>query len=195
GSALRSGWRVRSSVPLPADGVGQLELSPLEERRVLSASAALAMAQALAASGIEQVEQTAKSADPATPLGTDQATREPIDPGDRVASGHPRASENGRQGTKGPAAENLVESENRSVSPLGDSNSEAAVDTAVATPLAGQVAEEAWLTLTVVGDQQSSEGANLTIQDLGTFVDPWNSTDTYFYEIDWGDGRPIDSGF
>ncbi len=195
GSALRSGWRVRSSVPLPTDGVGQLELSPLEERRVLSASAALAMAQALAASGIEQVEQTAKSADPATPLGTDQATREPIDPGDRVVSGNPPGSENGEQGTRGPAAENLIESENRSVSPLGDSSADAAVDTAVATPLAAQVAEEAWLTLAAVGDQHTSEGANLSIEDIGTFVDPWNSTNTYHYTIDWGDGTPVDSGF
>ena len=191
GSALRSGWRVRSSVPLPTDGVGQLELSPLEERRVLSASAALALAQALAASGMEQVEQTAKSADPATPLGTDQATRQPIDPGDRVVSGNPPGSENGEQGTKGPAAENLIESENRSVSPLG----EAATETTVATPLAAQVAEEARLTVTAVGDQQTSEGTNLSIQDIGTFVDPWNSTDIYSYTIDWGDGTPVDSGF
>src|SRR6188472_2170359 len=89
GAALGRHWRVRPALLTREELASQLEVHPLEERRVLSASAALALAQALAASGIEQVEGAAKSPDPATPLGTDAAHQEPIDPGGREAPGQP----------------------------------------------------------------------------------------------------------
>ncbi len=50
-------------------------------------------------------------------------------------------------------------------------------------------------TLTVVGNQVTTEGAVLEIIDLGTFTDPgFGPTETFTYTIDWGDGSPHDSG-
>jgi len=60
-------------------------------------------------------------------------------------------------------------------------------------------------TLTVVGNQSVDEAANVTITDVGTFTDPGfnnplnpipggETTETFTYTIDWGDGSAIDSG-
>jgi PKD repeat protein len=193
-AALERHWRVRPAIATREERLGALELRPLEERRVLSASAALALAQALASSGIEQVEGTAKSPDPATPLGTDAAHHEPIDPGDRVAPGS-AAQDNSSQDTKGPAADNAEETENRSVTvtaEVGTDASAASLNPA-ATPQA-EIAAPAPLTLTVSGNQATNEGSLLAIVDVGKFTDPTLSSQVYSYSIDWGDGRPVDNG-
>ena len=50
-------------------------------------------------------------------------------------------------------------------------------------------------TLTVVGNQVTTEGAVLEIIDLGTFTDPgFGPTETFTYTIDWGDGTSRDLG-
>ncbi len=183
---LRRNWRVRPSTVLPEHQIGPLELRPLEERRVLSAGAALALAQALAASGMEQVEGASKSPDPATPLGTDTAHQEPIDPGNNrhVESG---SDDQGSQagGTKGPAAENLDESENRTAGNAAD------VQPQVATSLAS---EDVALTLVVAGNQTVDEGTQLALPDIGQFTDAPTEEPAYTYTINWGDGTPVDSG-
>ncbi|MDD4268451.1 MAG: PKD domain-containing protein [Thermoguttaceae bacterium] len=49
--------------------------------------------------------------------------------------------------------------------------------------------------LTVVDNQTTTEGAILSIIDLGTLTDPgFGPTETFTYTIDWGDGTPHDSG-
>ncbi len=195
-AALERHWRVRPATMSREELQGSLELRPLEERRVLSASAALALAQALASSGIEQVEGTTKSPDPATPLGTDAAHHEPIDPGDRVAPGTTAQEASGSQETKGPAADNLDETENRSVTVEADIETDA-VGASGLTPVAAPQADigaQAPLTLTVAGDQTTNEGSLLSITDIGKLTDPSLSSQVYTYSIDWGDGRPIDNG-
>ncbi|NLY02778.1 MAG: hypothetical protein GXY83_42540, partial [Rhodopirellula sp.] len=53
-------------------------------------------------------------------------------------------------------------------------------------------------TLTVVGNQATSEGAALSIEHLGTFTDPGfdrsPTQETFSYTIDWGDGTAADAG-
>ncbi|WP_442484114.1 PKD domain-containing protein [Aeoliella sp. SH292] len=54
--------------------------------------------------------------------------------------------------------------------------------------------------LNVVGNQQVLEGAPLTIENLGTIMDPGfanptkGTTETFSYSIDWGDGSPAVTG-
>ncbi len=74
-AALKRRWRVRPAALSRQELAGRLELHPLEERRVLSAGAAVALARALASSGPEHAQGTGKGPDGATPLGTD-ATHE-----------------------------------------------------------------------------------------------------------------------
>jgi PKD repeat protein len=50
-------------------------------------------------------------------------------------------------------------------------------------------------TLTVSQDRVVNEGSLLSITDIGKFTDPaLDSSETYTYSIDWGDGRPVDTG-
>ncbi|NLY01854.1 MAG: hypothetical protein GXY83_37690, partial [Rhodopirellula sp.] len=53
-------------------------------------------------------------------------------------------------------------------------------------------------TLTVVGNQATSEGAVLSIANVGTFTDPGfdrsPTRETFSYTIDWGDGTTADAG-
>jgi len=177
-AALRRHWRLRPAT-LGRGEVAGLDLYPLEERRVLSAAAALALAQAFAADGMDQVEGTAKSPEVATPLGTDVAHDKAIEPGERAVQGDPQA---GTDNSDGPAAENLDESENRSTT-----------DSEVAADVIAEVAQEAGLSLTVVGNQTSPEGNELSITNLGTFSDDSGGTE-YTYTINWGDGTTTQVG-
>ncbi len=186
-AALSRHWCVRPALLTREDLAAQLELRPLEERRVLSAGAALALAQALAASGMEQVEGTTKSPDPATPLGTDAAQQQPIDPGGREVPGQPAHMRDQPKDPKGPAASNLTESDNRSVTDASDVQTQAQ-----ASPAVDAAPEQ--LTLTVVGNQNVAEGGNLAITDIGTFSDPGFDETVYTYSIDWGDGTAVVTG-
>ncbi|REK12570.1 MAG: hypothetical protein DWQ37_11655 [Planctomycetota bacterium] len=177
---LRRNWYAPKALPERQHEVPGLVLRPLEERRVLSAAAAaMALAQQMEASGVEKPEGTDKSPDPATPLGTDAAKKEPIDPGDRTVQVESTASTAQHDDTKGPAAENLSESENRSTGDTED------LETEVATPAE---AEQVQLELTVADDQTVDEGAPLDLENIGEFTDLFPFKPVYEYTIDWGDG-------
>src|SRR4029077_21177759 len=40
----------------------------------------------------------------------------------------------------------------------------------------------------------TTEGSSLSVGNIGQFSDPANTPGGYTYTIDWGDGRPVDSG-
>ncbi|NLS93508.1 MAG: hypothetical protein GXX96_15220, partial [Planctomycetaceae bacterium] len=48
--------------------------------------------------------------------------------------------------------------------------------------------------LTVVNDQVTTEGTELSLSPLGTFTAPAVGNPYYTYEIDWGDGTTIETG-
>ncbi len=184
-------WRVRGATISRQELAGGLELHPLEERRVLSAGAAVALAQALAQSGPEHAQGTGNSPDPATPLGTD-ATHEKT-----IASDNQDSKDDASQQSSPQTGQPSAAAGNRA------DNQTASADNPdqVQANVAAAVDAEVQLSLVVAGNQTVDEGAALSITDVGQFTDYGQSGGEgppsdggsleqapYTYTIDWGDG-------
>ncbi len=84
-----------------------------------------------------------------------------------------------------------------STAPSATPNTVPAIGNAIATPQAQEnAAAVTLLSLVVAPNQTVDEGAQLSIVDVGQFsaFGPNSSTDTFTYTINWGDGKPADSG-
>ncbi len=184
---LRRNWRVRPPTGAREDLVPQLFLRELEQRRVLSVGVAVALAPVVVKSGM--TEGAALSAEPAQLAHADShATPDQSESTDptTIAPQTPRPTDSQ---AGGPQANDPTK-----VEPITGANiqPQTAVEKA---PLASVEGQDVSPSLTVAPDQSTNEGAVLAITDIGQFTEAGASDGvTFTYNIDWGDGRPVDSG-
>ncbi len=184
--SFRKNWRV------PADGRGRefqaphLVVRQLEERRVLTVGAGVAVA-AVVEHPTPLVPDLAAHADAAVAAPVTLADH----PGGEAPTPTTTDSALGVAGSQGSADS------------ADHSQTADAVNSGVPSSSPGIVIEIGALTVTAASDQTVNEGALLAITDIGQFTEGGIESATianggpatsFTYFINWGDGRPVDTG-
>ncbi len=174
-TTLRKNWRVRYRSHSRDDLVPQLFLRQLEERRVLTVGV---MAQV----GLESLANgVAPSHNPAV-AGSTETSHAAY--GDAALAQAGAASQSPAKVDAGLAPKDGADAAATAGTPAPQDS----VNHAVALSV-----NDAALSLVVAPDQTTTEGAQLSITNIGQFTEQ-AGTGPFTYTIDWGDGRAVDSG-
>ncbi len=184
---FRKSWRIRNRRWGREELTPQLFSRRLEERRVLTVGPMAATGMGSLAAAV------ALGREPAALASNDSlsTSKGDVSKGDAIKADATRLSQAAIAPQGAAKVDSAQLATGRSTSPSGGGNV-AAAQVQVSQP---QLSEDS-LVLGVAGDQSVDEGSQLSITDIGQFTESDSSSlsDTFTYSIDWGDGRPADSG-